>query len=86
MTSRQRRNFDIAFNLQLVQMIRDQGLSAGQVCRDLDLVDSVVRRWLAQYQAEQAGKPVQGRPLTPSSNASVNWSGRTSGCVRTTAC
>jgi transposase len=65
MTSRPRRNFDTAFKLQVVQMIRDQGLSVGQVCRDLDLVDSAVRRWLAQYQAEQAGQPGQGRPLTP---------------------
>ncbi|AJC46181.1 transposase [Xanthomonas sacchari] len=65
MTSRPRRNFDAAFKLQVVQMIRDQGLSVGQVCRDLDLVDSAVRRWLAQYQAEQSGQPGQGRPLTP---------------------
>ena len=65
MTSRPRRNFDTAFKLLVVQMIRDQGLGVGQVCRDLDLVDSAVRRWLAQYQAEQAGQPGQGRPLTP---------------------
>ncbi|URJ82936.1 hypothetical protein M9500_05045 [Xanthomonas oryzae pv. oryzae] len=24
-----------------------------------------MRRWLAQYQAEQSGQPGQGRPLTP---------------------
>lgn len=65
MTSRARRSFDTAFKLQVVQMIRDQGLSVGQVCRDLDLVDSAVRRWLAQYDAEQAGQPGQGKPLTP---------------------
>lgn len=35
MTSRPRRNFDTAFKLHVVQMIRDQGLSVGQVCRDL---------------------------------------------------
>ena len=35
-----------------------------QVCRDLDLVDSAVRCWLAQYDAEQAGQPGQGKPLT----------------------
>ena len=37
----------------------------GQVCRDLDLVDSAVRRWLDQYEAEQAGQPGLGKPLTP---------------------
>ncbi len=46
MTPRIRRTFDTAFKLQVVQMIRDQGLSVGQVCRDLDLVDSAVRREL----------------------------------------
>ena len=64
MTPRPRRTFNTAFKLQVVQMIRDQGLSVGQVCRDLDLVDSAVRRWLAQYETEQAGQPGQGRPLT----------------------
>lgn len=65
MTPRSRRSFDAAFKLQVVQMIRDQGLSVGQVCQDLDLVDSAVRRWLAQYDAEQAGQPGIGKPLTP---------------------
>jgi transposase len=59
-----RRNFDTAFKLHVVQMVRDQGLSVGQVCRDLNLVDSAVRRWLAQYDAEQAGGPGIGKPLT----------------------
>ncbi|GAB2565212.1 hypothetical protein GCM10027066_05570 [Dyella jejuensis] len=45
-------------------MIRDQGLNVGQVCRDLNLVDSAVRRWLAQYEAERAGGPGLGKPLT----------------------
>ena len=35
-----RRTFDTAFKLQVVKMIRDQGLSVGQVCGDLNLVDS----------------------------------------------
>ena len=46
-------------------MIRDQGLSVGHVCRDLDLVESAVRRWLDQYDAEQNGQLGIGKPLTP---------------------
>jgi len=65
MTSHRRRTFDSAFKLHVVQMIREQGLSVAQVCRDQGLVDSAVRRWLAQYDADQAGQPGQGRPLTP---------------------
>jgi transposase len=64
MSPRTRRKFDTAFKLQVVQMIREQGLSISQVCRDQDLVDSAVRRWLAQYDAEQAGQPGEGKPLT----------------------
>jgi transposase len=59
-----RRHFDTAFKLRVVQMVRDQGLSVGQVCRDLTLVDSAVRRWLAQYDAERAGGSGIGKPLS----------------------
>jgi transposase len=64
MAQNTRRNFDTAFKLQVVKMIRDQGLSVSQVCGDLTLVDSAVRRWLAQYDAEQAGGSGLGKPLT----------------------
>lgn len=59
-----RRTFDAAFKLQVVQMIRDQGISVAQVCRDMNLVDIAVRRWLGQYTAEQAGGAGVGKPLT----------------------
>jgi transposase len=61
---RTRRAFDAAFKLQVVQMIRDQGLSVGQVCRDMDLVESAVRRWVEQFDEEAAGRPGLGKPLT----------------------
>lgn len=59
-----RRTFDTHFKLQVVQMIKDQGLSVGQVCRDMDLGETAVRRWLAQYAAEQLGRRGIGKPLT----------------------
>jgi transposase len=62
--SKNRRAFDTNFKLQVVQMIRQQGLSVSQVCRDMKLVDSAVRRWLTQFDAEQAGQPGIGKPLT----------------------
>ena len=65
MAQRPRRTFDTAFKLAVVQMIRTQGLSVNQVCHDQDLVESAVRRWLAQYDAEQAGEPGIGKALTP---------------------
>ncbi|MET4576211.1 transposase-like protein [Ottowia thiooxydans] len=37
-----RRSFDVAFKLQVVHMVREQGLSVSQVCKDMKLVDSAV--------------------------------------------
>ena len=56
--------FDASFKLQVVQMIKAQGLSVGQVCKDLNLVESAVRRWLSQFEAEQSGLPGIGKPIT----------------------
>ena len=59
-----RRVFDASFKLQVVEMIRTQGLSVGEVCRDMKLGETAVRRWLAQVDAEQIGQPGIGKPLT----------------------
>jgi transposase-like protein len=40
---RARRAFDAAFKLQVVRMVREQGLSVAQVCREMNLTDSGVR-------------------------------------------
>ena len=61
---RTRRVFDVAFKLQVVRMIREEGLSVGQVCRDMDLAESAVRRWVEQFDEEAAGRPGLGKPLT----------------------
>jgi transposase len=63
-TKSKRRVFDASFKLQVVEMIRTQGLSVGEVCRDMRLGETAVRRWLAQVDAEQIGQPGIGKPLT----------------------
>jgi|GEM_PF-5959324 len=45
-------------------MIRQQGLSVGEVCRDMKLGETAVRRWLAQVGEEAAGRLGLGKPLT----------------------
>lgn len=65
--SKTRRSFDAAFKRQIVQMMRDQGLTIGQVCRDMSLGETAVRRWITQFEAEQSeqsGQPGIGKPLT----------------------
>jgi transposase len=46
-------------------MVRDQGISLNQVCKDMNLVPSAVRRWVVQLDEEVAGRPGVGKPLTP---------------------
>jgi transposase len=38
---------------------------SAQVCRELKLGETAVRRWLKQVQAEQSGQAGIGKPLTP---------------------
>jgi transposase len=64
MSKKQRRTFSAEFKLQVVQMIRDQGLSVGEVCRDMKVGETAVRRWLVQADEEAAGRPGIGKPLT----------------------
>ena len=66
-----RRRFDASLKVQIVQMIKAQGsrlkaqgLSLWQVCKNLSLVESGVRRRLNQFEAEQAGLPGIGKPIT----------------------
>jgi len=62
--SQNRRTFDPGFKLKVAQMIRMQGLSVRQVCRDMKLGETAVRRWVAQFDAEQLGQSGIGKPLT----------------------
>lgn len=63
--TQKRRTFDPGFKLEVVKMIKDQGLTVGQVCRDLGIGETQVRNWVKQYEAELAGYPGVGKPLTP---------------------
>ena len=49
----ERRSFDAAFKLQVVKMVQDQGLTVTQVCQELKLGETAVRRWLKLVETEQ---------------------------------
>ena len=43
-----RRQFSKQFKAETIALIRSSSKTVAQVCRDLDLAESAVRRWLAQ--------------------------------------
>ena len=53
-----------SYKLEIVKMIKDQGLTVVQVCRDQSIGETAVRRWVQQYEAEQLGQAGIGKPLT----------------------
>jgi transposase len=48
MTARLRRSFTQEFKAHTVELVRTSGKSVGEICRDLDLTETAVRRWVAQ--------------------------------------
>lgn len=64
MERRARREFDASFKLEVARMVKDQGTAIGDVCRSMDLGETVVRRWVKQYTAELNGHAGMGKPLT----------------------
>jgi transposase len=45
-------------------MIKEQDIGVSQLCRDMNLGETAVRRWIAQFDAEQLGQAGIGKPLT----------------------
>lgn len=62
--NRERRVFDTTFKLEVVTLIKEQGLSVGQVCTDMSIDETAVRRWVKQVEADQLGNSGIGKPLT----------------------
>ena len=62
--TRQRKKFDTSLKLEVVRMIKEQGLSIQHVSQSMDIGTTAIRRWVAQYEAEQSGKRGIGNALT----------------------
>ena len=62
--TRKRRSFSAEYKQRIARMVIDDGLSVPTVCRDQDLGETVVRRWVEQLKAERAGESGEGEPLT----------------------
>ena len=62
--AKQRKTFDTSLKLEVVRMIKAQGLSVQNVSETMSIGQTAIRRWVAQYGAEQDGQPGMGKPLT----------------------
>lgn len=62
--TKNKRQFEASFKLEIVRMVRDQGLSVSAVCRTMQVGETALRRWIAQLDAERAGGRGIGSPLT----------------------
>ena len=44
-----RRKFSREFKIEAVRLVTDRSVAVAQACRDLDLAESVLRRWLRKF-------------------------------------
>jgi transposase len=54
----QRRRFNREFKVEAVKLVRDRGVSAAQVARDLGVHENVLRKWVKEFGSD----PVQAFP------------------------
>ena len=43
-----RRKFSREFKIEAVKLVTERGVTVAQTCRDLDLAESVLRRWMRE--------------------------------------
>lgn len=47
-----RRQFRREFKLEAVRLVKERGVSVAQACRDLEVGESLLRRWLKDYTSD----------------------------------
>lgn len=47
------KNYDKEFKVYAVKQILDEGKKAAEVCRDLDIAQQTLSRWVKQYQEDK---------------------------------
>ena len=57
MERRARRSFTPEFKARTVELILSSGKSVNEVCRELDLTETAVRRWVNQARIDQGEAP-----------------------------
>ena len=55
--ARKRGAFSTEYKAEVVKLIQDGGKSVGEVCRELDLTETAVRKWVAQEKIDAGHGP-----------------------------
>ena len=62
---RARRFFSPEFKAEAVKLIKERGYSIAQACRELDIGETALRRWISQVEAENQGYILPGsKPIS----------------------
>lgn len=63
---RARRFFSPEFKAEAVKLIKERGYSVSQACRELDISETALCRWISQVEAENQGYILPGsKPISP---------------------
>jgi transposase len=63
--ARARRSFSTEFKREAAGLVVDQGYSAAEACRSLDVGETALRRWVDQLRVERGGTTPKVKALTP---------------------
>jgi len=66
MERRQRRSFTPEFKARTVELIQGSGRSIPEICRELDLSETAVRRWVSQAEVDAGERPGSRATSAPS--------------------
>lgn len=62
--ARQRKTFDINLKLEVVRMIKEQGLSVQNVSESMHIGPTAIRRWVSLYSGDKTRLAAIGKPLS----------------------
>jgi len=57
MGKRTRRSFSKEYKAEVVDLVRKSGKTVGAICRELDLTETAVRRWVSQAEIDSGTGP-----------------------------
>jgi transposase len=57
MSKRERRSFTTECKAEVVDLVRNSGKSMGMICREPDLTETAVRRWVKQMKVDEGQAP-----------------------------